>query len=105
MFTDDFDAFEREQSARFPEPAYGPKAIAAATGASRWLIDRAIRDGTLPAYRLGAQKLMVMRHDLLAWLWSRRAVPKEVAAPPSPSPKQVQRPRRGRPPEKRRAAR
>jgi hypothetical protein len=95
MLPDDFAAFEREQLENFPNKHYGPAAIAKGTGTSRWLVDKAIHDGTLPAFRFGAQKVTVLRRDLIRWLWNRRVTrPKEIPPPEQP----VARPRRGRPP-------
>jgi excisionase family DNA binding protein len=65
--------------------AYGVAAAAAAAGAGRDTLYRAIRDGGLTARKIGA-RTVIETDELKRWLASMPAIPpRRRAAPPAPT--------------------
>jgi hypothetical protein len=93
-----FEAFRREQLARFPKPTYTAGGLAKAAKIPRWRIDEAIRKGKLPAFRYGDARNAQWTIEIADWIRFRWASsnlrPVEQVEPPA---KHVARPPRGRP--------
>jgi hypothetical protein len=78
-------------------PAYNKAGARSVLGKSDSAIDRLVRGGQLPAYRIGTQQLTFLGVDLARVLWRARVHPTPLPAPQKTMIKQTPPRPRGRP--------